>query len=235
MEQERIITDTIGFSGTGNISLLYIKNNKEFWSESVHLHTQFKTNRSLYLCILDYSLQKAKDASQETTNSFYSNAGVAHVRYNYKTSNWLTLEAFSQAQFNRVMDVKLRWLTGVGPRFKMIALKNFRIYTAALYAYEYENLESGHILRDHRISSYVSFSLKLRDNLGISSTTYWQPKIKNFSDFRISSQTDLSIKISSRFSFKMSYLYCFDSAPPSKGISKETSQIKNSIEYSFGK
>jgi len=228
IEQERIKTDTTGWAGTAQTSLQYFKNKSEVWNIGAHLHLQFKTNKSLYLCLTDYSLSKSAGAD-------FANAGIQHLRYNYKITDWFTMEAFTQAQFNKLLSVDFRWLLGAGPRFKVVKTKPFRMYAAALYMYEYEELADTTIIhRDHRLSTYASLTLKIKNNLSLINTTYFQPKFSDFSDFRLSSQTDMKIGISKHFAFKLSYIYYYDTFP-AFDVPKETLALQNALSLEFYK
>lgn len=225
VEQERIKTDTLGWNGTAQISFQYLKNKSEVWNIGARLHSQYKTNKSLILFITDYTLSKS-------AGSDFANAGVQHVRYNYKFKKWLIGEAFTQVQFNKILNVNFRWLGGLGPRFQVLKTNNLRLYAAALYMYEYEELTNHIYNRDHRLSSYISFSYHLTKNLSLSNTTYYQPKFLHFGDYRISSQTDMKIDISKHLSFKLSYLYFYD-AVPAEGVPRETQALNNTLGFEF--
>jgi len=226
IEQERIKTDTTGWAGTAKISFQYTKNDEELLTGGAYMHIQYKTKRSLYLSLTEYNLTKA-------SGSDFVNAGVQHFRYNYKLKDWLTGEIFTQIQFNKLLKVKSRWLLGAGPRVKFISTKPFNMYFAALYMFEHEELYDTNIIKNnHRLSSYISFNLKIRDNLSLINTSYFQPIINDFLDFRILTQTDLKIGITKHFSFLLSYLYTFDKFP-AVGIPKETHYLGNSIIYEF--
>lgn len=226
IEQERIKTDTTGWAGTAQLSFQYLKNTAEVWNAGGHLHLQYKTNKSLYLCLTNYTLSKSAGAD-------YANAGVQHLRYNYKITDWFTAEAFTQAQFNKLLNVDFRWLLGAGPRFKVVKTKPFRMYAAALYMYEYEELADTTLIhRDHRLSTYASLTLKIKDNLSLINTTYFQPKFSDFSDFRLSSQTDMKIGISKHFAFKVSYVYYYD-AVPAEQVPHETHALVNALSFEF--
>ncbi|MEI6764624.1 MAG: DUF481 domain-containing protein [Bacteroidota bacterium] len=226
IEQERIKTDTTGWAGSAKLSAEYTKNGQDLWTGSANVHVQFKTKRSLYLSLTEYNLTKG-------SGSDFVNAGAQHFRYNYKIKDWFTAEAFTQAQFNKVLKVKIRWLVGAGPRFKVINTKPFRLYAATLYMYEHEELYDTNIVnRNNRLSNYLSFTLKIKDNLSLLHTSYYQPKVNQFSDYRILSQSDLKISISKHFSFLFSYLYTYDTFP-AIGVPKETHYFGNSIEVNF--
>jgi hypothetical protein len=226
IEQERIKTDTTGWEGKAKLSFVYMKNDKELFSGGAYIHLQYKTKKSLFLLLTDYNVTK-------TSGEDFENAGVEHFRYNYKIKDWLTAEAFTQAQFNKLLKVKFRWLVGAGPRLKLVQTKPFRMYLGALYMFEYETLDDTNVYnKDHRLSSYLSFTLKLRDNLSIINTTYYQPKFSNFKDYRISSQTNLKIGITKHFAFEVSYIYYIDKFP-ALGVPNETHYFSNALVFDF--
>jgi hypothetical protein len=226
IEQERIKTDTTGWAGSTKISFQYTKNGPDLWTGGAYAHVQYKTKRSLYLSLTEYNLTKG-------SGSDFVNAGAQHFRYNYKIKDWFLAEAFTQAQFNKVLKVKIRWLLGAGPRFKVISTKPFCLYAATLYMYEHEELYDTNIVnRNNRLSSYLAFTLKIKDNLSLLHTSYYQPKVNQFSDYRILSQSDLKISISKHFSFLFSYLYTYDTFP-AIGVPKETHYFGNSLEVTF--
>jgi hypothetical protein len=196
------------------------------WRAGSNLHVQFKTTKSLYLCLGEYNLTKGSGTD-------FQNAGVLHFRYNYKFSDWITGEMFTQSQYNKMLKVKHRWLIGGGPRSKLIGGDNFRLYAALLYMYEIEELlESEIINRDHRFSSYLSFTLKLQNNIQLINTTYFQPKINDLRDFRVMSQTNMNLKISKHFTFVVSYVFGLDQFP-AEGIPRETHSFRNALQFRF--
>lgn len=226
IENERIVTDTTGWAGSTKLTFDYSKNTLELWKGGANLHLQYKTEKSLYLGLGEYRMTKGSGTE-------FENAATFHLRYNYKFLDWLTGEVFTQSQFNKMLKVDHRWLTGAGPRFKVIKTNPFRLYCAALYMYEYEELkEFDTYNRDHRVSSYVSFSLKLGSHLSLTNTTYYQPKIKEFKDFRLASQTNLNFKISKHVTYILSYHYFFDRYP-APTVPNETQNISNSLMFSF--
>jgi putative salt-induced outer membrane protein YdiY len=226
IEQDRIKTDTTGWAGTLEMSFQYIKNTKELINASSHIHLQYKTQRSLYLMLTNYSLAKSGSSN-------FADAGYLHLRYNYKFKPWLTAEIFTQIQYNNPLNIKLRGLTGAGPRFKVFKTKTFVLYYAMLYMYEHENVVKPDLThKDHRMSTYISFTWKLKDNFSLINTCYYQPKISDFSDFRFASHTDMKIKISKHLAFKLSHIYTFDS-DPAENIPKYTHALQNTLSFEF--
>lgn len=226
IESHRLITDTTGWAGTALMSFDYSKTSRELWRAGSNLHIQFKTTKSLYLCLGEYNLTKGSGTD-------FQNAGVLHFRYNYKFLDNLTGEMFTQSQYNKMLKVKHRWLIGGGPRSKLVGGDDFRLYGAILYMFEIEELlESEVINRDHRLSSYLSLTVRIQNNLRLINTTYFQPKIANFKDHRVMSQTNLNLRISKHFTFVVSYVFGFDKFPAT-GIPQETHSFRNALQFRF--
>lgn len=228
IERERIKTDTTGWSGTAKVSLDIIRNTKEFTQAGLGIHVQYKTERSLYLALSDYELIKSVDDD-------FSNRGLQHLRYNYKLSKVVTLEAFSQAQFNKVLNIDFRGLLGAGPRFKVLGMDNMRIYAGTAYMFEYEQpKENPAGDRNHRASNYVSFTFRLSDNLTLINTSYFQPRLDLISDYRLSHNLDLLFKISRNLSYSMALEHLTDTRP-AEGIPQKVYAIRNKLVFTFGR
>jgi len=78
-----------------------------------------------------------------------------------------------------------------------------------MYEHEESSNNSIAVLRDLRGSTYVSCSIYPLENISLVSTTYYQPLLKQFSDFRISYETSIGIKVL----FKATFTYNYDGNP----------------------
>jgi len=227
IEQERIRTDTTGWSGNARISFELVRNQKQVLNLNGRFHVQFKTLRTLSLFLADYGLLRAD-------RSDFSNSGIGHIRFNYKIRPWLTAEAFAQVQSNKILGVRFRGLLGAGPRFRIVAMESFRLYAAALTMFEHEELETSGIISDHfRLSSYASWTWKLSEIVTLVQTTYFQPRVDEPADFRTASQADFMMRISRRFSISLSFNQLYDTRPPA-GVVRSVYSIKNVISMDFG-
>ena len=227
VESLRHTSDTSKWSGSMSLDIGLIKNTNSIFKIDNRIRLQYNTENNLYLFISDISLQQIE------RNSFI-NKGTQHLRYNKKLSERLKLEAFVQNQYDEVSDIKFRGLLGIGPRFKLSKNKNFRFYLGTLLVYEYEQALDKAIstLKDLRGSTYFSCSLYPTENISIISTTYYQPLLKQFSDFRISSETSISFSVFKNFGFTTTFTYNYD-ASPILGIPNTQYELTNGIFYSF--
>lgn len=228
IERERIKTDTTGWSGTGKLSLNLISNLEKFTEVGISAHVQYKTKRSLYLALSEYEIIKSQKDD-------FSNKGMQHFRYNYKLNRFLTLEAFTQAQFNKVLNLNFRGLAGTGLRAKVLGLDNFRIYSGLAYMFEYEEPKQDvKAEKNHRISSYVSITFKPGDNFTLVNTTYFQPRIDYFADHRLSNNLDIIFKISKQLSYALAFEHLTDNLPL-PDVPRVTYSLKNKLIFDFGK
>jgi len=228
IERERIRTDTTGWSGTGKASVNLISNTRKFLETGLNLHFQYKTERSLYLALSDYEVIKSEE------NDF-SNKGMQHFRYNYKLGKIHTFEAFTQAQFNKVLNLNFRGLAGTGLRSKILGYDNFRLYTGLAYMFEYEESKINELKEyNNRFSSYLSLTFKISDNLTIINTTYYQPRIDYFKDYRLSNNLDVIFRISKRLSYVLKYEHITDNQPLPE-MPRVTYNLKNTLLFDFGK
>lgn len=227
VESLRRVSDTSKWSGATNLDVSLIKNTKSIFKISNKVRLQYNTEKNLYLFINDLKLEKIED------NSFV-NKGIQHLRYNRKFTNRLKFEAFAQSQYDAISDIKFRGLLGIGPRFKLTKNDNYRFYLGTLFMYEHEEASdnSTEILRDFRGSTYFSCSLYPLENISLVSTTYYQPLLKQFSDFRISNETSIGFKVLKNLLFKTTFTYNFD-AKPIINIPKTQYELTNGIVYTF--
>jgi len=227
VESLRRISDTSKWSGSASLDIGLIKNTQSIFKITNSLRLQYNTRKNLYLFINDLKLEQIED------NSFV-NKGIQHIRYNRKITERLKLEVFAQSQYDAISDIKFRGLLGLGPRFKLSKSKDYRFYLGTLLMFEHEESSDKtiDILRDFRGSVYFSYSLYPLENISLVSTTYYQPLLKQFSDFRISNQTSLGIKVLKNLLFKTSFTYNFD-ANPIIGIPKTQYELTNGIVYTF--
>ncbi len=226
VESRRMRTDTTGWSGSAEGSFQFSKSVDEIYDLGALLHMQYKGKNDLWLFLNEARIIKGAGTQ-------FINAGFAHIRYNRKvTAELLRWEVFTQYQYNKALEVGQRILAGTGPRFKIIESDIFRAYAASLYMFEYqESVDKTIIERNHRTSSYLSFTLEFK-RFELRNTTYFQPNMKELKDYRILSQSDLLIKLTDDLKFKTGFNYRFDSRP-FPGVPEVTYYLSNGILFEF--
>src|SRR5688572_3893659 len=113
IESQRIHSDTTGWDGTLEAGFSVNQNNSLLVSATTNAHVQYKTKKDVYMVLGNWRFTNGG-------TSRFVNDGMGHFRYNHKFTNWLRLEAFTQLQYNELLNLRLRYLVGMGPRFKML-------------------------------------------------------------------------------------------------------------------
>jgi hypothetical protein len=226
IESKRMRSDTTGWSGSAEANFQLSKTTEEIYDLGGKVHFQYKGINTLWLFLNEYRL--IKGAGTE-----FVNAGFAHVRYNHKiTKEFLRWEAFVQFQYNKALEVGVRGLAGTGPRIKVYDSDKFRCYAATLYMFEYqESVDKTIIERNHRTSSYLSFTIDI-GKIELSNTTYYQPNMADLKDYRISTQSDLLFEIFENLNYKAGFTSRYDTRP-FPGVPKVTYYLTNGLLFEF--
>ncbi|MEZ5013092.1 MAG: DUF481 domain-containing protein [Chitinophagales bacterium] len=225
IEDLRIKNDTVGWAGSGELSGYVYKSNDLVFTLLTDIHIQHKSPKTLWLFLTDVATVRVNGDSQ------FANSGFQHVRFNYKVTDKFVWEAFVQGLYNEPLSIDYRFLSGTGPRYKLMGTDKFRLYIAALYMFENEkNPGIEEIQYNHRMSSYVSFTIRPNDNVSIVSTTYYQPRLDDFSDRRLATNIDFKSYLTKKFYLTFNYSYSDDTAP-APGITSSTYELTTGIGF----
>ena len=226
-ESLRKVTDTSGWSGSATVDFALARNVNDIISLGSDIHVQYKMNKHLLLL-------KNKLVFRKLNDNDFSNFGITHVRYNYKMATRWRWEGFVQGQYNRVNLIDFRGLIGTGPRYKITTSEKYKFYMGNLLMFEYEKVGDGITpnQKDFRLSSYLSFSLYPTEDLSIVSTTYYQPQVDLWSDYRISSETSVVFTLYKNLKFNTTYLFVYD-AFPAIGIRNSQYRLSTGLTYTF--
>ncbi|MCB9038428.1 MAG: DUF481 domain-containing protein [Lewinellaceae bacterium] len=224
-EKLRLDKEEKGFFGEASLDLGLARNRA---GQTVRLGTsarlELRRGAHRWMALGAYNLTQFNDVDEPgSAPKNFANNGFGHLRYNYRANRWLTWEAFAQAQYDRIQQIDLRLLAGTGPRLRLVKTDSAQLYFGALYMFEHEESRNEFeepeafterlFLDDHRLSTYLSTGLRITSYLTINHVTYFQPNLSNFSDFRISSETSLSVKLTNRLSLRTYFQLIYDTAP----------------------
>lgn len=218
-----------GFQGIIGLGFQLLDNGKKVMQFTNNIDLQYKMGAHTFLLINDLSLMTIDDES-------IVNSGFQHLRYNYtvKDSSFLTLEVLGQHQYNPIKLLSQRLIAGFGPRFRLINTEKIMFYLGSPVLYEYEKLSdiNTSITELIRLDMYASISWQVTKHLKLNSITYYQPDITRFVDYRISSETIFSFKITDKLAFNTGFEATYDSEPPDD-IQKLFYYWRNKLSYSF--
>lgn len=207
IENNRLEDNAKGWVGAIDFGFYTLKSQNTLVRFNNTTRVQYAVARSKFLLLNDANFIFSG------TENFERNY-FQHFRYNLFVDSNLTLEAFVQNQFDRVMQIERRFLLGAGPRFQFVDGKRFKLNIGLLYMYEFEKELDSPVKRfDHRLSSYIAFKVILKDYLSLLNTTYFQPNLNFWPDHRISSNSSLRIKVNHHFSVFSSFNLAYDTFP----------------------
>jgi len=143
-----------------------------------------------------------------------------HVRYRRELNDTVSVEAFGQHEYDRWRRLRIRTLAGAGPRFDVPVSETAHAAFGIAYMFQGEELlkpKPGDIegfYAEHRLSSYITGSMKLTDNAAISGTIYAQPRLDDWSDIRSLIDGVLTVALTRKLGLSVKCVLALDSRPP---------------------
>lgn len=226
IENKRFYNDTNAFVGIARFKFNVTHNTVKIFEYGNSIQMQYQKNKFRTLLLLDNQFSKVD-------TQFFANSGYFHLRLSYKIHSHITIEVFTQLQNNRLLKLNLRFLTGAGPRFKLIDKKKIKTYVASIPMYEYEiNTIDAEPFQTIRLSNYFTMSINLNEILYINSTSYFQPNLQNKSDYRLSEDISANFTIKKNIVFRSSFNMLYDTFQPT-GVPALSYRFENGLEIHF--
>lgn len=165
----------------------------------------------------------------------FAQSAYVHLRYVKTWSPRWETEVFFQAQADRPLKIERRLLYGFGPRYGINQKGSFRFHTGHLLMYEMDlENETGVEHFDWRLSSYISLWWKYKDRLEWTAVSYYQPRLDEWVDWRMSMQSQVAFKLGSAWAFTVSAQLNYDSRPVvDPAIPELTYKIENGLQLRF--
>ena len=230
IEDRRIkgTNDTTNWYGFVSIGATVAKIQDDIFQFNATGQLQYKQPKSLTLLLLDARSLRAGD--QDFTRS-----GFAHLRYNRDLSQRLVWEAYGQIQANKLLLIEQRSLAGTGLRYRFFKSDDGRdrLYVGLAGLYEKNRfLENMGEASWWRVSSYLSLTLHPWEGVTLIGTTYFQPQVDDWENYRFSSEWRLNTPLGKRLNFSSTFSYSVDqSLPETAPVSTYT--WVNGLTYRF--
>ena len=209
IENQRLsFSDTVRWRGNVQSSLFYKEYSSIFFSSDTKGYVSYRHNRQTWMFSGDYGVTRASGHD-------YENQYFVHIRYNRSFNKWLVGEAFSQIQQNKILNVRNRYLAGLGPRAEFRIGDEASLFLGCLYMYEYElptDFAAAAWVKN-RNSSYLSFAVRLNPLVTLMATNYYQPNLGDFNDYRLMGQYRLLVLMTRRLNLKIETNMIYDSRP----------------------
>lgn len=227
IESKRIGETKDGWTGNINFNLKYTQNTSKIWEFGNKAAFQYKKKKNTYLFLTDLKVIRKN-------NDDLINNGYAHIRYNhhFKDSGPFSTEVFSQVQYNGVQKIRVRSLNGLGIRTKILGNDTINLNVGIASMYEYEESTTLTYQNNIRGSSYISFNWDISQKVRFKTINYYQPLFNNFSDFRISNESSLSLVITEKLTFNTIFNLLYDTQPV-EGIPNTITSISNGLRFKF--
>lgn len=176
----------------------------------------------------------------ESANQILKN-GFMHLRHNYKLTNRLKTFEFYQLQFNDELLLSKREVFGVGVKYSLLAKDSlkFDINLGIMREQEVLNkvgLWPGEIAETnfYRANYTNSFKWIIGKNINVDNILYYQPYLKDFRNFRLLNDFNLTVSINKHFELINLLTLRYDSQPPGV-LKKLDSAISVGLNIKFNK
>ena len=221
--EEKRLRNKNGLMGSIDIEFNFTKDKREVIQLENNIQLGYKNGRHLYLFLNENEVIK-------NDNNDVLNNGYQHLRYNYSLTGFITAEVFAQYQFNQVQEIDKRILLGAGPRFGLIDKDSAKVNLGIQIMKEWEKTDEYQ--DNYRSSNYLSVFWQINKTISFISTTYYQPLLKNFDDYRISNESGMIFAISKRFSIEFTYEILYDTEVPD-GVPETMYSFNSGIVFTF--
>lgn len=223
----RLSSKKEGFTGSIDLSLNFTMNTVQLLQIGDRTRLAYTKRRHHILLLTDHSFIRTNSLS-------IVNLGFEHVRYNYsfKDSGNVILEVFEQAQFNKIQKINMRLLAGTGIRFHLIDLQHYQLNLGTGFMAEYEELIDFGISQDILSNNYVSFDGQFSEHVGLNAIAYFQPKLIDFGNYRVSTEVQFRFIINKHLTYRVTYSLSHDSRDI-PDVRKTNYTFRNALSFTF--
>lgn len=199
-----------GLSGSSALQLSGQSGNTEKFTGSASnlLLNLYERDEILFLANYVYG---SSSHVQDTNN------GQVHLRYTFMVKERHAIEVFTQAEFDQFKSLNSRTLAGADLRERLLKNEAISLFLGVGAFFEIEDYSAGIHRENMRGSNYLTVAYHIGERFDVSSTFYYQPLLKAFSDFRTRLQADLDYQVGKQTSLNLTYVTSHDSwVPPGR-------------------
>jgi len=203
-ERYRKDYETLGFTLTNTTGFNYETGNTEELEISESVRLDWNNPIQDYYAVLEYDFKTASNVKTK-------DKGFIHLRtIRDLKGNYFFGEAFTQYEMDRFLNLQSRFLFGGGLRVDFISMlkendttqNNVKLFAGVGLMYENEVYSSEEtIYISHlRSTNYISLIMAITADVDLGVVYYYQPAIKDFKDYRHTTDIKFRMKISDRLS-----------------------------------
>lgn len=231
MEDVHLGKPPVGFSGSFDLDFAFVKGNSEQIDTATGLKVQWSQDKVTDFILMSYEYGESSGLTNKNKN-------FVHYRHIHQLDSQLAWEAFSQFSSDEFTNLTLRALIGGGVRLSLgeVTDESAVLIGMGLF-YEREKLDTLYADESNtentlRASTYLVLKYRFNAHVSLLSTTYFQPGLSEFSDFRATEDLSLVSMLGESMSIKISIDVAHDSEPP-RDIKQTDSSIKAGIVVNF--
>ena len=264
MQITRIIKYAVGLTclfvlavsakGQVNIETLRRLNSKPGWYNNIALSLTYQSGntdllrfrsslRSDYLVDKYHTFGIVTFQQGKQGGKLYTDKGFVHLRGARSINNHLSVEIFTQKQFNESILLQDRNLAGGGVRILILRQRTNKKNSTGLNLYlgiggmwENETIndkQHGEVETNIiRSTNYVSSTWRVSERFSVVVAGYYQPYLQRFSNFRVLSESRFEFHVTKTVSFNIRLNFRYDSEPPT-GVEAHDLEIINGLSYKF--
>lgn len=231
MEDVHLGKPPAGFTGSVDLNLIAESGNTQQKGAAAGVKLQWSQDKVTDFILMNYEYGEASGLKNK-------NKGFAHYRHIYQRNAQLAIEGFSQASSDEFTNLTLRTLLGGGVRLKLAESSDKKAFLLGLGAfYEYEKIDTQYPDEDEtedtiRANTYLVIKYHFNDYVSLVNSTYYQPSLSYFSDFRLIEDLSLISRLNGSLSLKVGIDIDHDSEPP-RDIEKTDTSLKLGISVNF--
>lgn len=227
VENRRLADTTQGLRGDVTLQANLVQNLNDIFQTNNLGQLWYNKGRHQFLSITAFNLTVFNE-------NRIVNDGFQHFRYTYKLTPKVAPEMFAQVQYNELLKIGFRSLSGAGARFTVINNDSTKskLFVGLSYMYEYEEETTGKFVRAHRANLYVSIGFPIARWLTFDGIAYFQPNVAVLHDIRSSAEIILDVTITRRLSLMIVHSLVYDGEPP-EGVRNLFYNFRNGLRYRF--
>ncbi len=201
IENKRFYNDTSSFTGRAKFETEGFKNIETVFNfgGSINLQYHHGPHKLMFVGDMNYLV---------SDSTVVDNVAYAHLRYNYQLTKVVTLEAYTQYQFNKILKISSRTLGGAGARIKIFDNAHTKIFYGLGAFYEKQVDTPDHLSwTAARMSTYLTYHLQITHFAELANTIYYQPNISNIYDKRLLDEFSIMIDATKWLTFESSLAF----------------------------
>jgi len=237
IESERPNPPEEGWSGSVKIGLNGKTGNQEERSHEGATRIVYRLDDDIFMAIAERDYGSTRGV--KTTDKEFLHGRWVHL-LNY---DW-AVEGFGQWEKDEFDNLTSRVLAGGGGRYSVAQKRDvysFALGLGAFHETEKQNLVSyQETNRLWRMNAYYAYNYQINDNVSLASTTYYQPSLSDFDDFRVLFDAGIAVKLSTRLQLQVNYRLTHDSEPaqnllvvPPLDNHKTNTEYSTALSYNF--